>query len=106
MIMAACSGLSSTDSHIDDCYGSLILEAEAELGAFRTAIREMFGEPLALIAVSLWLEELERAEHGRRPRYRLITVAAASRLADALGIPRATPSSSSRLSEITSLRSN
>jgi len=105
MIIAAGSRL-STYSHIDDCYGSLILEAEAELGAFHTAIREMFGERLAFIAVNLWLEELEMAEQGRSPRCRLITVAAASRLADAVGVPRAAPSSSSRVSEIASLRSN
>jgi len=91
MIIATDYRLSSTNFYKDDCYGSLVVEAEAELGAFRAATREMFGESLALIAVNLWLEELEKAEDTLFPRMRLITVAAASRLANALGIPGASP---------------
>ena len=91
MMIAADSRLSPTDSYTDDCYGFLVLEAEAELGAFRTAIHEMFGEPLVRIAMNLWMEELERTDRGQNPCFRRITIAAASRLAAALGVPCAAP---------------
>jgi hypothetical protein len=61
----------------------LMTSAERELGAFMTAVSELFGTEHARRAADDWLDELERIdtlpETGRD--FRAITIAAAVRLA-------------------------
>src|SRR5689334_18583675 len=61
----------------------LITNAERELGAFMTAVSELFGTEHAWRAADDWLDELERIdtlpETGRD--FRAISIAAAVRLA-------------------------
>jgi hypothetical protein len=61
----------------------LMASAERELGAFMTAVSELFGTEHARRAADDWVDELERIdtlpETGRD--FRAITIAAAARLA-------------------------
>jgi len=63
----------------------LILDAEIECRAFMSATDQLFGEGAARTAGSLWVEELEASpKHFRGPasHWRVVTISAASRLAD------------------------
>ena len=63
----------------------LILEAEIECGAFMSATNQLFGKEVARTAVALWVEELEACPkhfRGRASHWRIVTISAASRLAD------------------------
>jgi hypothetical protein len=65
-----------------------VLGAEIECGAFMSAINQLFGEEVARTAVSLWVEELEAGPNhfrGRDSDWRVVTISAASRLADLMG---------------------
>jgi hypothetical protein len=65
-----------------------VLGAEIECGAFMSAINQLFGEEVARTAVSLWVEELESGLNhfqGRNSDWRVVTISAASRLADLTG---------------------
>jgi hypothetical protein len=71
----------------------LILEAEIECGAFMSATNRLFGKQAARAAVALWVEELEagpRHFRGRDLVWRIVTISAASRLADLMGATRST----------------
>jgi hypothetical protein len=68
----------------DSC-AKLILDAEIECRAFMSATDQLFGEGAARTAGSLWVEELEASpKHFRGPasHWRVVTISAASRLAD------------------------
>jgi hypothetical protein len=69
----------------------LILEAEIECGAFMSATNQLFGEGAARTAGSLWVEELEASPNhfrGRASHWRIVTISAASRLADLMSPTR------------------
>jgi hypothetical protein len=69
----------------------LILGAEIECGAFMSATNQLFGEGAARIAGSLWVEELEASPNhfrGRASQWRIVTISAASRLADRMSPTR------------------
>jgi hypothetical protein len=69
----------------------LILEAETECGAFIAATNQLFGEGAARTAGSLWVEELEASLNhfrGRASHWRIVTISAASRLADLMSPTR------------------
>jgi hypothetical protein len=71
----------------------LIQDAETECGAFMSATNQLFGKEVARTAVALWVEELEaNPEHfrGRDSGWRIVTISAASRLADLMGATRST----------------
>jgi hypothetical protein len=71
----------------------LILEAEMECGAFMSATNQLFGKEVACKAVGLWVEELEAGPkhlRGPGPDCRIVTISAASRLADLMGATRGT----------------
>jgi hypothetical protein len=65
-----------------DCVGSVRL-AERELGAFFTAVTELYGPELAEFAAKEWLRELEATDDlPTSPReWRWVTVKASARLA-------------------------
>jgi hypothetical protein len=66
----------------------LILDAEIECGAFMSATNQLFGEEVARTAMGLWVEELEADPRHFRDRdsdWRIVTISAASRLADLMG---------------------
>ena len=68
----------------DSC-AKLILDAEIECRAFMSATDQLFGEGAARTAGSLWVEELEASPNhfrGRASHWRIVTISAASRLAD------------------------
>ena len=68
----------------DSC-AKLILDAEIECGAFMSATNQLFGKEVARTAVALWVEELEACPkhfRGRASHWRIVTISAASRLAD------------------------
>jgi hypothetical protein len=68
----------------DPC-AKLILDAEIECGAFISATNQLFGEGAACIAGGLWVEELEASPNhfrGLASDWRIVTISAASRLAD------------------------
>jgi hypothetical protein len=61
--------------------------AERELGAFMSAVTELYGSEQARISAEDWIEEFESRDGlpGLTIReWRLITIAAAARLADRL----------------------
>jgi hypothetical protein len=69
----------------------LILEAEIECGAFMSATIRLFGKEVARTAGALWVEELEagpRKFRGRDSLWRIVTISAASRLADRMSPTR------------------
>jgi hypothetical protein len=68
----------------------LIQDAETECGAFMSATNQLFGKEVARTAVALWVEELE-ADPGHfrgRAGWRIVTISAASRLADLMSATR------------------
>ena len=70
-----------------------VLGAEIECGAFMSATNQLFGKEVARTAVGLWVEELEAGpKHLRGPGsdWRIVTISAASRLADLMGATRST----------------
>jgi hypothetical protein len=76
----------------------LILDAEIECGAFISATNQLFGEGAAHIAGGLWVEELEASPNHFRSfalDWRIVTISAASRLADLMGATRSPPSGDS-----------
>jgi hypothetical protein len=69
----------------------LILEAEMECGAFMSATIRLFGKEVARTAGALWVDELEagpRNFRGRDSLWRIVTISAASRLADLMSPSR------------------
>ena len=65
-------------------FARLMIVAERELGAFFSAVSELFGSEQARLAVEDWLDELELMETlpGLTVRnWRSITIAASARLA-------------------------
>ena len=71
----------------------LMASAERELGAFISAVSELFGPDHAQRAADDWLGELERAEFSSmntlteaRREFRAVTIAAAVRLAGCLNV--------------------
>jgi hypothetical protein len=69
----------------------LILDAEIECRAFISATYQLFGEGAARTAGSLWVEELEASPNhfrGRTSHWRIVTISAASRLADLMSPTR------------------
>jgi hypothetical protein len=67
----------------------LITMAERELGAFITAVTELFGSEQARLAAEDWLDEL--VLRGTLPRltsrdWRLVTIAASARLANRVNV--------------------
>jgi hypothetical protein len=74
------------DNNNSSCTG-LMSTAERELGAFISAVTELYGPEQAQISAGDWLDELESMD-GRREfasrELRLITIAAAARLANRL----------------------
>jgi len=73
-----------TDNHCQQ----MIWEAQAGLGAFHAAVRQLYGEAIAHRAGDYWLEELTLLNTDLSPRWRAITVLAANRLAQSLGFAR------------------
>jgi hypothetical protein len=74
----------------DSC-AKLILDAEIECRAFMSATNQLFGEGAARTAGSLWAEELEASPNhfrGRASHWRIVTISAASRLADLMSPTR------------------
>ena len=78
----------------------LMVIAERELGAFITAVTELFGPEQARLAAEDWVDELEFVDILPEPAvrdWRSVTVAAAARLAKRLNVdadrrtPRDTP---------------
>jgi hypothetical protein len=68
----------------------LIRAAEIECGAFIFATKQLFGEEIALRAGGLWVDALE-ADPGFRCQesyLRMVTIRAAGRLADLIGVTR------------------
>jgi hypothetical protein len=66
-------------------FANLMTMAERELGAFISAVTELFGSEQVRLAAEDWLEELGLMETlpGLTSRdWRLITIAASARLAD------------------------
>ena len=66
-------------------FTKLMTMAERELGAFITAVTELFGPEQVRLAVEDWLDEfvLRETLPGLRSRdWRLITIAASARLAN------------------------
>ena len=66
-------------------FAKLMTMAERELGSFISAVTELFGSEQARLAAEDWLDELLFMETlpGLRSRdWRLITIAASSRLAN------------------------
>jgi hypothetical protein len=62
----------------------LIAEAEREIGAFVSAVREIFGSAAAARAAEYWIEFAETvspAEGEGRPNWRKLTIMASCRLA-------------------------
>jgi hypothetical protein len=55
--------------------------AERELGAFISAVTELFGSEQVRLAAEDWLDELVLMETLTSPDCRLITIAASARLA-------------------------
>jgi hypothetical protein len=65
-------------------FTKLMIMAERELGAFISAVTELFGSEQVRLAAEDWLDELELTETlpGLTSRdWRLITIAASARLA-------------------------
>jgi hypothetical protein len=86
MILATSSqGLEAMDQADRGCQ-QMIREAQLELGAFSLAVRQLHGEKVALHACDLWLEELTSLDFEAIRRWRSVTMAAASRLAQSLGL--------------------
>jgi len=91
----------------------LMASAERELGAFTSAVSELFGADHAQRAADDWLAELDRAEFNSidslpeaRREFRAVTIAAAVRIADRLnahdGLPgRCTLDASDEIAEPT-----
>lgn len=76
----------------DSC-APLILAAEIECSAFMSATKQLFGHDMTLHAGDLWVRALEedssfRCQHSD---LRLITIIAASKLADLMGATRQNP---------------
>ena len=66
---------------------SLMSMAERELGAFMTAVAELYGPAEGRISAKDWLDELDsmdRVPGATAREWRLITIAAAARLASRL----------------------
>ena len=66
-------------------FAKLMTMAERELGAFISAVTELFGSEQARLAAEDWLEELvlmEALPGLTRGDWRLITIAASARLAN------------------------
>ena len=62
----------------------LMSMAERELGAFLSAVRDLYGPEQATISAEDWLDELESMDHvpgSATCEWRLITMAASARLA-------------------------
>lgn len=72
--------------------GKLILTAEIECAAFMSAAKQLFGQDVALHAGGLWVDVLETHPSFRcqASGLRLVTILAASRLADLMGATRQT----------------
>ena len=71
------------NNHNSNC-ACLLSMAERELGAFLSAVRDLYGPEQATISAEDWLDELESMDHvpGSATReWRWITIAAAARLA-------------------------
>jgi len=72
-----------------DPYGDPAVEAGKELGAFISAVQQLFGREQARNAANYWLEALERVDfrRGGYPYFRQVTIEAARHLAsDITGI--------------------
>ena len=71
----------------------LILAAEIECSAFMSATKELFGQDMTLRAGDIWVRALEADSNFRchHSDLRLITIIAASKLADLMGVMRQTP---------------
>ncbi len=75
-----CFGLSKNRTHRS---GGVIRSAEQELGAFFSAVLQMFGREQAEISAEDWLQELAAIDGlpSSARDWRLITVKASTRLA-------------------------
>jgi hypothetical protein len=87
-VLPVATGLTQMNS---SC-AKLILTAEIECAAFMSAAKQLFGEEVALHAGSLWADVLETDSSFRcqASGLRLVTILAASRLADLMGATRQT----------------
>jgi len=78
----------------DDCLeisDRLLPRAEKELGAFARAVSKLFGSAHAGQSIEDWVEEFESIDWpvgGAIPDWRLVTIAAAARLAARLHIKK------------------
>ena len=78
----------------DDCLeisDRLLPRAQRELGAFARAVNKLFGSAHAGQSIEAWVEEFESIDWpvgGAIPDWRLVTIAAAARLAARLHIKK------------------
>jgi hypothetical protein len=73
-------------NHESNCSGRISF-AERELGAFLRAVTELYGPEEGRISAEDWLDELESMDGVPGPttrEWRLVTIAAAARLASRL----------------------
>jgi hypothetical protein len=77
---------------MNDSCAQLILAAEIECSAFMSATKQLFGQEMTLRAGDLWVRALEADSSFRchHSDLRLITILAASKLADLMGATRQT----------------
>jgi hypothetical protein len=79
--------LTSSNGKTNDCLGlvdRLLPRAERELGAFATAVNNLFGSAYVGESIEDWLEEFESIDWRAGeaiPDWRRVTIAAAARLA-------------------------
>lgn len=85
MFLANAKWGSGENHQMDSHCLQLMREVQAELGAFQSAVRQLYGAEVAVNAGHLWLDEFAISKPQTSQSWRLVTIAAASRLATSLG---------------------
>jgi len=86
--MDANSGMALLPQAANSQCSAMVMEAEAELGAFTSAVSQMFGIVVAGYAAECWVEVLESKPKQQPLHWRGVTIAAASLVADCLDAMR------------------